>query len=181
MDNKAYPSPLNYHKFPKSCCTSVNEIICHGIPDSRPLENGDICNVDISTFKYGYHADLNETFAVGEISESSKFLIEKTYRSLELAISMCKPGTMYRDLGNAIGKYIEEHGLSVVRTYTGHGVGRLFHCAPNIPHYKNNKASGFMRVGHVFTIEPMINQGTYKDILWNDNWTAATLDGQRSA
>ena len=133
--------------------------------------------MDISTYKPGFHADLNETFAVGDIPESSRFLIEKTYRALELAISICKPGVMYREIGNVIGKYIEEHGLSVVRTYTGHGVGRLFHCAPNVPHYKGNKATGFMKEGHVFTIEPMVNQGTYKDILWNDEWTAVTADG----
>jgi methionyl aminopeptidase len=99
-------------------------------------------NLDISTFKNGFHADLNETFAVGEIPESSKFLIEKTYRALELAIGICKPGVMYREIGNVIGKYVEEHGLAVTRTYTGHGVGKLFHCAPTVPHYKNNKATG---------------------------------------
>jgi methionyl aminopeptidase len=120
----------------------VNEVICHGIPDDRALLNGDIVNLDISTYKYGFHADLNETFAVGEIPESSKFLIEKTYNALEMAISICKPGVMYREVGNVIGKYVEEHGLAVTRTYTGHGVGKLFHCAPNVPHYKNNKATG---------------------------------------
>jgi methionyl aminopeptidase len=99
-------------------------VICHGIPDDRPLQSGDIVNLDISTFKHGMHADLNETYAVGEISESSRFLIEKTYRSLELAISICKPGVMYREIGNVIGKYIEEHGLAVTRSYTGHGVGK---------------------------------------------------------
>jgi len=176
-----YPSPLNYRGYPKSICTSVNEVICHGIPDDRPLEEGDIVNLDISVYYKGMHADLNETFAVGKIAESSKFLIENTYRMLEKAIAICKPGTMYRDCGNVIDKHAKECGLSVVRTYTGHGVGRLFHCNPNVPHYGNNKAVGVMRTGHIFTIEPMINQGTYKDITWNDGWTAVTGDGQRSA
>lgn len=126
--------------------SSVNEVICHGIPDSRPLEDGDIVNLDITIYKDGVHSDLNETYEVGNIPNSSKFLIEKTYRALEKAIEIIKPGTMYRDVGNVIGKYIEDNGLSVVRTYTGHGIGRLFHCAPNIPHYSKNKASGFMKV-----------------------------------
>lgn len=177
----AYPSPLNYHNFPKSLCTSVNEIICHGIPDSRPLEEGDIVNLDISVYYKGMHSDLNETFAVGKVDKDSLYLIEKTYRSLEKAIEMCKPGVMYKDVGNVIEKYIKENGLSVVRSYTGHGVGKYFHCAPNIPHYGSNKTAGFMKEGNIFTIEPMINQGTWKDITWADNWTSSTGDGKRSA
>jgi methionyl aminopeptidase len=176
-----YPSPLNYRGFPKSLCTSVNEVICHGIPDDRPLEDGDIVNLDIGVFYKGMHSDLNETYCVGKVADSSKYLIEHTYRALEKAIAICKPGVMYRDVGNVIDKYAKDCGLSVVRTYTGHGVGRHFHCAPNIPHYSNNKAVGTMKVGHIFTIEPMINQGTWKDITWNDNWTSVTQDGQRSA
>lgn len=177
ISNDAYPSPLNYHKFPKSICTSVNEVICHGIPDDRPLEDGDIVNLDITVFKNGFHIDLNETYHVGKVAESSAFLVEKSYRCLEEAIKLLKPGTMYREIGNVIGKYIEGHGLSVTKSYTGHGIGNLFHSAPNIPHYSNNKTPGFMKIGHTFTIEPMINQGTYKDILWPDDWTAATADG----
>jgi len=140
IDNGGYPSPLNYHKFPKSLCTSVNEVICHGIPDDRPLQEGDIVNVDISIYKYGLHTDLNETFMIGTVSQSSQLLIKKSYESLMKAIQICKPGTMYRDIGNLIGKYIEDNGLSVTRSYTGHGTGKFFHCAPNVPHYKNNKA-----------------------------------------
>jgi len=157
IENDAYPSPLNYNHFPKSLCTSVNEIICHGIPDSRPLEEGDIVNLDVTVFKLGFHVDLNETYHVGKVSESSVFLVEKAYRGLEEAEKLLKPGTMYRELGNVIGKYIEEHGLSVTRSYCGHGLGNLFHSSPSIPHYRDNKAPGFMKVGHVFTIEPMIN------------------------
>jgi len=181
ISQDAYPSPLNYYSFPRSCCTSVNEIICHGIPDTRALEEGDIVNLDISVYKDGYHGDLNETFLVGKVSESSKLLVKTTFESLQKAIEYCKPGAMYREIGNIISNMVEPKGLSVVRSYTGHGIGTMFHCAPQVPHYRNNKAVGFMKVGHVFTIEPMINQGSYKDFTWKDKWTSSTTDGQRSA
>lgn len=178
-----YPSPLNYYNFPKSVCTSVNEVICHGIPDMRPLEESDIVNIDISVYnKNGYHADLNETYLVGgKTDDDSKHLVKSAYECLELAIKSCKPGTMYKEIGNIIGDYIESRGLSVVRTYCGHGVCKMFHCNPNVPHYKNNKAIGIMREGHIFTIEPMINLGSWKDATWLDNWTSVTVDGKRSA
>eukprot|EP00828_Plagiopyla_frontata_P010630 TRINITY_DN156_c0_g1_i6.p1 TRINITY_DN156_c0_g1~~TRINITY_DN156_c0_g1_i6.p1 ORF type:complete len:256 (-),score=49.59 TRINITY_DN156_c0_g1_i6:81-848(-) len=182
IDNDAYPSPLNYYKFPKSLCTSVNEVICHGIPDERPLEDGDIVNCDITILKNGFNADLNETFMVGEsVDADSKFLISKTYECLQRAEHILKPGTKFKEIGNVIGKFIEDNGLSVVKSYTGHGIGSLFHCAPNIPHYRLNSARGEMKVGNVFTIEPMINQGSYKDTRWPDDWTAVTMDGKRSA
>lgn len=181
IENGAYPSPLNYYGFPKSYCSSINEVICHGIPDIRPLQEGDILNWDISVYKDGYHGDLNETFMIGECAESSKELVTAAYDSLMKAIEICKPGTMYRQIGKVISDHVEELGMSVVRTYCGHGIGKLFHCNPNVPHYKGNKANGFMKVGHIFTIEPMINAGKWKDLLWNDNWTAVTMDGQRSA
>ena len=130
MSQDAYPSPMNYYNFPRSCCTSVNEIICHGIPDLRPLEEGDIINIDISVYKDGYHGDLNETFFVGKVAESSKLLVKATYDSLQKAIEYCKPGAMYRELGNIISNVVEPQGLSVVRSYTGHGIGTIFHCAP---------------------------------------------------
>lgn len=177
----AYPSPLNYFKFPRSCCTSVNECICHGIPDTRPLEEGDIINLDISVYKNGFHADMNETYCVGKVSESSLELVQATYDSLMKSIEQCKPGNMYKNCGNIISNHVEPLGYSVVRTYMGHGVGQMFHQAPQVPHYRNNKAVGFMRAGHVFTIEPMINQGVWKDVTWNDKWTSVTADGQRSA
>ena len=178
----AYPSPLFYRGFPKSCCTSVNEIICHGIPDDRPLEDGDIVNVDISVYYKGYHSDLNETFLVGDkVDESSKALVNCARECLERAIAIVKPGTPYRNVGEVIEKYAHSCGFSVVRAYCGHGIHRFFHAAPNVPHYANNKAVGFMKVGHCFTIEQMINQGTWKDVTWPDNWTSATLDGKRSA
>lgn len=128
--NGAYPSPLNYYNFPRSCCTSVNECICHGIPDTRPLEEGDIVNLDISCYLDGVHADMNETYCVGKVSESSRQLIEATYDSLMKSIEYCKPGNMYREVGNIIAGHVEPLGYSVVRSYTGHGIGRMFHQAP---------------------------------------------------
>lgn len=181
IGQRAYPSPLNYYNFPRSCCTSVNECICHGIPDTRPLAEGDIVNLDISVYKDGYHGDLNETFCVGKVSESSRALVEACHESLMKAIELCKPGTMYRECGRAISNYVQPLGYSVVRSYTGHGIGRMFHQAPQVPHYTPNKATGFMKPGHIFTIEPMVNMGQWKDITWNDKWTSCTVDGQRTA
>lgn len=181
IERNAYPSPLGYYGFPKSCCTSVNEVICHGIPDSRPLRDGDICNVDITLYYKGVHGDLNETFLIGDVDEDSKKLVDVAYNALEKAITLVKPGTLYRSVGNVISKYVHSQGCSVVRSYCGHGIGKLFHTNPNVPHYANNKAVGVMKPGHVFTIEPMINRGTYHDKRWPDDWTAVTKDGKRSA
>lgn len=181
MEFGAYPSPYNYFNFPKSVCTSVNEVICHGIPDKRRLEDGDIVNVDVSVYYKGWHGDLNETFVVGNPSESSKLLVKTTYECLMLAIEACRPGTRYRDLGNIITKHAHSKGFSVVKSYCGHGIGDLFHCAPNVPHYAHNKAKGIMKVGEVFTIEPMINEGSHRDKTWPDGWTSVTEDGKRSA
>ncbi|CAD7926096.1 unnamed protein product [Amoebophrya sp. A120] len=182
VGNNAYPSPLNYRNFPRSVCISVNEVVCHGIPDSRPLENGDIVNVDVTCYIGGYHADLNETFLVGDTcDEDTKRLVRGCYESLQAAIAFCRPGVMYREIGGVISAVAKKHNLSVVRSYCGHGVGKLFHCAPNIPHYERNKAVGTMRVGHVFTIEPMINLGSHHDVTWPDGWTSVTADGKRSA
>lgn len=177
----AYPSPLNYYFFPKSCCTSVNEVICHGIPDKRVLEDGDIVNVDVSLYLDGVHGDLNETYLVGEPDEESRLLVRTSYECLEKAMAIVKPGTRFRDVGAIIERHAKQAGLSVVRTYCGHGIGELFHCAPSIPHYAGNKAVGIMKAGQIFTIEPMINAGTYRDRMWPDGWTAATADGSRSS
>jgi methionyl aminopeptidase len=182
IERNAYPSPLNYYDFPKSVCVSVNEIICHGIPDFRPLENGDIVNIDVSVYVDGVHADLNETFLIGECDEESKKLVKTAYLALAEACKQIKPGTFYRDVGQEISRIAGKNGCAVVKKYCGHGVGRLFHCMPSIPHYAHNKAVGIMRPGHIFTIEPMLNLGTnWGDVLWPDNWTAATKDGKRSA
>ncbi|KAA3462164.1 Methionine aminopeptidase 1A-like protein [Gossypium australe] len=131
----AYPSPLNYHFFPKSCCTSVNEVICHGIPDARKLEDGDIINVDVTVYYKGVHGDLNETYFVGNVDEASRKLVQCTYECLDKAISIVKPGVRFRDVGEVINRHASMSGLSVVKSYCGHGIGELFHCAPNIPHY----------------------------------------------
>lgn len=177
----AYPSPLNYFNFPKSVCTSINEVICHGIPDGRELQDGDIVNVDVSVYYNGYHGDLNETYVVGKVDEESKQLIRVTHDCLMKAIAICKPGVRYRDVGEVISKHAGAHGFQVVRSYCGHGIGDLFHCAPNVPHYAANKAVGVMKEGQVFTIEPMINTGAWRDATWPDGWTSVTVDGRRSA
>lgn len=177
----AYPSPLNYYNFPKSICTSVNEVICHGIPNNRELKNGDIINLDVTLFYDGFHGDLNETYCIGDVDNESRRLISCAKRCLDEAIKICKPGTRYREIGNVIQKIADEAGFSVVRSYGGHGIHRLFHTAPQIPHYANSKAIGVMRPGHVFTIEPMINAGDWKDHVLPDKWTVITNDNKRSA
>ncbi|ORX77518.1 methionine aminopeptidase [Basidiobolus meristosporus CBS 931.73] len=181
IERNAYPSPLNYHRFPKSCCTSINEVICHGIPDRRPLEDGDIINIDVTLYHDGFHGDLNETYFVGNVDEKGKKLVKVTMECLEKAIAIAKPGTLYRDIGGVIDKHARSNGFSVVRTYCGHGINQFFHCAPNVPHYAKNKAVGVMKPGHTFTIEPMISEGVWQDEQWPDEWTAVTADGKRSA
>ncbi|DBA68002.1 TPA: hypothetical protein ACH3X2_014034 [Trebouxia sp. C0005] len=177
----AYPSPLNYFHFPKSVCTSVNEVICHGIPDKRPLEDGDIVNVDVTAYYKGYHGDLNETYVVGQVDDASKKLIKAAHDCLQKAMAEVKPGAKFRDVGDIISQHAQQQGFSVVRSYCGHGIGDLFHCAPSIPHYSRNKAKGIMREGMTFSIEPMINAGVWKDMHWPDEWTCTTKDGRRSA
>ncbi|KAH7099243.1 methionine aminopeptidase [Auriculariales sp. MPI-PUGE-AT-0066] len=181
IERNAYPSPLNYREFPKSICTSVNEVVCHGIPDRRALVEGDIINLDVSVYYDGYHGDVNATYPVGKIDQDSERLIRTTRECLDEAIAICKPGALFRDIGNTIEPIAKRNGCSVVRTYTGHGIHEFFHCAPNVPHFARNKAPGVMKPGMTFTIEPMINLGSYGEIHWPDNWTATTIDGKRSA
>lgn len=177
----AYPSPLNYNKFPKSCCTSVNEVVCHGIPDSTVLCDGDIINVDVTVFHDGYHGDCSETFLVGNVDEKGKKLVRVTHECLELAIDICKPGLAVKHIGGVIEDHAKKNGFSVVRNFCGHGVSSVFHTTPNVMHYKNNEPLGVLEPGTTFTIEPMINEGIAKNITWPDEWTATTLDGKRSA
>lgn len=183
--NGAYPSPLNYMGFPKSLCTSVNEVVCHGIPDARPLEEGDIINLDITVRLNGYHGDLNETYYVGKggaMSKSAQKLMECTRVALEKAIEYCRPGRRFRDLGEIIAQEAARGGYASVKDFCGHGIGELFHCAPNIPHYARNKAIGIMKEGMTFTIEPMFNESSsHKVQHWPDGWTAVTQNGARSA
>eukprot|EP01062_Namystynia_karyoxenos_P015518 TRINITY_DN15623_c0_g2_i1.p2 TRINITY_DN15623_c0_g2~~TRINITY_DN15623_c0_g2_i1.p2 ORF type:complete len:454 (+),score=123.78 TRINITY_DN15623_c0_g2_i1:62-1363(+) len=178
---ESYPSPLNYYGFPKSVCVSANEVICHGIPDARPLEEGDIVNIDVTLYHGGYHGDLNETLFVGRPSPEAVNLVLTAYECLWSGINDVKPGTFYRNVANGIEKRAKEGGCSVVRTYCGHGIHRLFHTSPTVPHYTKNKATGVMEPGHAFTIEPMINAGIHRDKTWPDNWTSVTEDGKWSA
>jgi len=182
--HKSYPSPLNYVHFPKSVCTSVNEVICHGIPDQRPLEDGDIINIDVTLYHGGFHGDLNATYYVGDKAKADPNtvrVVETARECLEQAIAIVKPGMTFRDPGNVIEKHAKSRDCSVVRTYCGHGINELFHAAPNVPHYAKSKATGIAKPGMCFTIEPMVSLGTYRDKTWPDNWTSVTLDGKKSA
>jgi len=181
IERNCYPSPLNYYNFPKSCCTSVNEVICHGIPDSRRLLDGDIVNVDVSCFYNGFHGDVSETVFVGDVDEESRSLVKTAYECLMCAISEVKPGLHYRDLGTFIENKAAANGYSVNKSYCGHGINQLFHTNPSVPHFAGNRANGVMEPGHVFTIEPMINEGIDSDGVWPDGWTVVTRDGKRSA
>jgi methionyl aminopeptidase len=180
----AYPSPLNYHGFPKSCCTSVNEVICHGIPDDRPLQRGDIVNLDITVYLDGFHGDCSEMFVVGgeaAVDEQAQRLLQATYDCWISACRYVQPGRHYKDLGAIIEDYVTPLGFSTVRNFCGHGIGSTFHTHPNILHYRNSEPNGQMAIGHTFTIEPMICEGTPRAVTWPDNWTATTADGKRSA
>ncbi len=176
-----YPSPLNYNGYPKSLCTSINEIICHGIPDSRALKDGDIVNCDVTIFLDGVHGDHSETFAVGEIDDRSQELIRVTRECLYLGIAAVRSGGMVRDIGLAIQNHAESAGFGVVREFIGHGVGEVFHHLPNIPHYYEPSAQFEFESGMTFTIEPMITIGSPSANLWDDGWTAATKDLSRTA
>jgi methionyl aminopeptidase len=181
---QSYPSPLNYMNFPKSVCTSVNETICHGIPDQRPLKDGDIVNIDVTLYHKGFHGDINETYYVGDkalANPDAVRVVETSRECLDQSIALVKPGMLFRDPGNTIEKHAKTRNCSVVKTYCGHGINQLFHCAPNIPHYAKNKAVGTAKPGMCFTIEPMINIGTHRDRTWPDDWTSTTQDGSLSA
>ena len=176
-----YPSPLNYGGFPKSVCTSVNEIICHGIPDDRALRDGDIVNIDVTLFREGVHGDTNATFAVGVVDPGSLHLVRVTRECLERAIAAVRPGRPLSDIGRAIETHAEAEHLAVVRAFIGHGVGHEFHGPPEVLHYYEPRATLRMEPGMTFTIEPMIAMGAWQHRLWDDDWTAVTLDGRRSA
>jgi methionyl aminopeptidase len=176
-----YPSTLNYHGYPKSLCTSVNEVICHGIPDSRALEEGDIVNLDITIFLEGVHGDCSATFFVGKVDPESERLVRVTRECLDLGIAAVKPGRPISDIGRAIEEHATKNGMSVVRAYCGHGIGERFHSSLQIPHYYEADAKTIMKPGMTFTIEPMINLGHWQHRSWDDGWTAVTADGRRSA
>jgi methionyl aminopeptidase len=176
-----YPSPLNYGAFPKSLCTSVNEVICHGIPDDRALIDGDIVNLDVTIFLDGVHGDTNATFPVGTIDEGSADLIRVTRECLDRGIAAVAPGRPIRDIGRAIQVHAEGHGYGVVRAFVGHGIGEQFHSDLQIPHYHDPRATTVIQPGMTFTIEPMITMGAWQHQLWGDGWTAVTVDRRRTA
>jgi methionyl aminopeptidase len=176
-----YPSPLNYHGFPKSICTSVNEVICHGIPDNRALEDGDIVNLDITIYLDGVHGDTNATYPVGRIDPDSERLIRVTRECLMLGIEAVKPGLPINVIGKAIEAHATQNGMGVVRAYCGHGIGERFHTALQIPHHFDPEAKTIMEPGMTFTIEPMITLGHWHHRVWDDGWTAVTADGSRTA
>jgi methionyl aminopeptidase len=176
-----YPSPLNYRGFPKSLCTSVNEVICHGIPDSRPLEDGDIVNLDVTVYLEGMHGDCSATFLVGEVDPEGRRLVEVARECLARGIAAVRPGRPISDIGKAIESHASSHGFGVVRAYCGHGIGESFHTALQVAHHFDPSLKRVMEPGMTFTIEPMITEGTWEDALWDDGWTAVTADGKRSA
>ncbi|NEP82945.1 MAG: type I methionyl aminopeptidase [Okeania sp. SIO3C4] len=178
----ARSAPLGYHGFPKSICTSINEVVCHGIPNKKQiLKEGDIINIDVTPILDGYHGDTSKTFFVGEPSPLAKKLVEVTEKSMYLGIAEVKPGNKIGDIGAAIQEYAEAQGFSVVRDFVGHGVSNVFHTAPQIPHYGTRGKGKKLRTGMVFTIEPMINEGTWEAKVLKDGWTAITKDGKLSA
>ena len=176
-----YPSPLNYNGFPKSLCTSVNEVICHGIPDSSLLNDGDIVNLDVTIFLDGVHGDTNATFLVGDVDEESRRLVRVTWECLDRGIAVVRPGAQVRDIGRAIQDHAESNGFGVVRAFVGHGIGTTFHADPQIPHYYDPRATTRLEAGMTFTIEPMITMGSWEHRMWDDNWTAVTVDLKRTA
>jgi methionyl aminopeptidase len=181
IDKGAYPSTLGYRGFPKSCCTSVNEVICHGIPDDRPLEDGDIVKIDVTAYIHGVHGDTCATFFCGEVDERSRLLSERTQQALVRAINAVKPGRQVNVIGRVIESYAKRFGYGVVRDYTGHGVHTTFHSGLVIPHYDEPAYDTVIRPGMTFTIEPMITLGSGDWYMWDDGWTVLTADGSRCA
>jgi methionyl aminopeptidase len=182
LDHGAYPSTLGYKGFPKSLCTSVNEVICHGIPDSRPLEDGDIVNLDITAFIGGVHGDTDATYLVGDVDEESRVLVERTREAMMRGIRAALPGRPINVVGRVIESYARRFGYGVVRDFTGHGIGTSFHSGLVIPHYDAAPAYGkLIEPGMTFTVEPMLNLGTAEWEMWDDGWTVVTADRKRSA
>ena len=180
-DHKAYSAPLFYRGFPKSCCTSVNHVVCHGIPSDKILKDGDIVNVDVTAFKEGWHGDTSRMFKVGNISVKAEKLIKTTYDSMMKAIGIVKSGINLGDIGSIIQNHVEAQGFSVVQDFCGHGIGQRFHREPNILHYGEKGTGDKIQSGMIFTIEPMINLGNYETKTLNDGWTAVTKDKSLSA
>ncbi|WP_204920204.1 type I methionyl aminopeptidase [Microlunatus panaciterrae] len=181
LDHGAYPSTLGYRGFPKSLCTSVNEVICHGIPDARPLEDGDLVKIDLTAFVDGVHGDNCATYFCGDVDTESRLLTERTEEALNRAIKAVRPGRQVNVIGRVIESYARRFGYGVVRDYTGHGVHSAFHSGLVIPHYDEPAYDTVMVPGMTFTIEPMITLGTHDWVIWDDDWTVLTADGSRTA
>jgi len=181
ISNNATPAPLNYNGFPKSICTSVNNVICHGIPCEYKLKSGDIINIDVTVILDGWYGDTSQTFTVGECTNLAKTLIEVTKEALDVGISAVKPFGYFGDIGKAIQRYIDKQGFSIVRDYCGHGIGDTFHAAPTVLHHDSGERGDQILPGMFFTIEPMINAGSYKVKVLKDGWTAVTIDKSLSA
>jgi methionyl aminopeptidase len=180
-DNGAYSAPLFYRGFPKSCCTSVNHVVCHGIPTDKYLNDGDIINIDVTAIVNGWHGDTSRMFYVGDVSVKCKNLVSTTYESMMKAISIIKSGINLGDIGQTIQNYVEERGFSVVRDFCGHGIGKIFHEPPNILHYGKKGEGIKLTEGMIFTVEPMINSGAFNTKMLNDGWAAVTKDKSLSA
>jgi methionyl aminopeptidase len=180
-DHGAYPSTLGYKGFPKSLCSSVNEVICHGIPDARVVEDGDIVNIDITAFLDGVHGDTNATFLAGDVAAETRALVEHTHEALDRAIKAVRPGRRVSVIGRVIESYARRFGYGVVREFTGHGIGTSFHSGLIIPHYDEPRFDDEILPGMTFTIEPMLNLGTHEWVMWDDGWTVVTRDGRPSA
>ncbi|MGB3770245.1 MAG: type I methionyl aminopeptidase [Rhodococcus sp. (in: high G+C Gram-positive bacteria)] len=176
IDHGAYPSTLGYKGFPKSCCTSLNEVICHGIPDSTVVQDGDIVNIDVTAYIDGVHGDTNATFLAGDVSEEARLLVERTHEATMRAIKAVKPGRALNVVGRVIEAYADRFGYGVVRDFTGHGIGTTFHSGLVVLHYDEPSVSTVLEPGMTFTIEPMINLGGIEWDQWNDGWTIVTRD-----
>ncbi|MCA3627815.1 MAG: type I methionyl aminopeptidase [Methylobacterium sp.] len=181
MDHKAFPATLYYHGYPRSCCTSINHVVCHGIPSDKPLREGDIVNIDVTLIVDGWHGDASRMYAVGEVPRRAMRLLEVTHESLERGMAVVKPGATLGHIGEAIQAYAEGERCSVVRDFCGHGLGRLFHDEPNILHYGRAGEGAVLKPGMFFTIEPMINLGRPHVKILADGWTAVTRDRSLSA
>jgi methionyl aminopeptidase len=181
LDNKALPATLNYRGYTKNVCTSINHVVCHGIPNDKPLKDGDIVNIDVTVILDGWHGDSSRMYMVGDVKRAAERLVEVTYESLMRGIAVVKPGATTGDIGHAIQTYVEGERCSVVRDFCGHGVGKLFHDAPNILHYGTPGEGVMLKPGMIFTIEPMVNLGRYHVKVLSDGWTAVTRDRSLSA
>jgi len=181
LDHGAYPSTLGYRGFEKSCCTSLNEIVCHGIPDTTVIQDGDICNIDVTAYKHGVHGDTNATFLAGDVAEENRLLVERTKEATMRGIRAAKPGRQINVIGRVIESYAKRFGYNVVTDFTGHGVGTTFHNGLVVLHYDSDAYTDILEPGMTLTVEPMINIGSLDYDIWDDGWTVQNRDGEYTA